>query len=116
MIKYWYCVNIPPRSLVDLKKADEKKRICDQLEKTTWKSKKKNKKKNLKFLFRKRTTRECGRRVEGVEDVEGVEAGGRWEFDFPEVEMEGVDVSKCGVGPRGGGGACGKDGRGDRQR
>ena len=45
MIKYWYCVNIPPRSLVDLKKADEKKRICDQLEKTTWKSKKKNKKK-----------------------------------------------------------------------
>ena len=54
--------------------------------------------------------------MEGVEDVEGVEDGGRWEFDFPEVEMEVVDVSKCGVGPRGGGGACGKDGRGDRQR
>ena len=46
MIKYWYYVNIPPRSLVDLKKkADEKKRICDQLEKTMWKLKKKNKKK-----------------------------------------------------------------------
>ena len=28
MIEYWYCVNIPPRSLVDLKKkADEKKRF-----------------------------------------------------------------------------------------
>ena len=33
MIKYWYCVNIPPRSLVDFKKADATKRTCDQLEK-----------------------------------------------------------------------------------
>ena len=57
MIKYWYCVNIPPRSLVDLKKADEKKRICDQLEKTTWKSKKKNKKKLEVFISKTHNTR-----------------------------------------------------------
>ena len=87
---------------------------------TNWKrqrgNRKRKTKKNLKFLFRKRTTRECGRRVEGVEDVEGVEAGGRWEFDFPEVEMEVGEVNRRGVGPRGGGGSCRKDGRGDRQR
>ena len=41
---------------------------------------------------------------------------GRCEFDIPEVKMEVVEVNRCGVGPRGGGGACRKDGRGDRQR
>jgi hypothetical protein len=30
MIEYWFCVNIPPRSLVDLKNAVEQKRIFDQ--------------------------------------------------------------------------------------
>ena len=70
----------------------------------------KEKQRNLRFLFRKRTTRECGRRVEGVKD------GGRCEFEFPEVKMEVVEVNRCGVGPRGGGGPWRKDGRGDRQR
>ncbi len=30
MIEYWFCVNIPPRSLVELKNAGEQKRIFDQ--------------------------------------------------------------------------------------
>ncbi len=50
-------------------------------------------------------------------DVEGVEDGGkRCGFDFPEVKMEVVEVNRCGVGPRDGGGAGRKDGRGDRRR
>jgi hypothetical protein len=53
----------------------------------------------------------------GDGEVERVrETRGRCEFDIPEVKMEVVEVNRCGVGPRGGGGACRKDGRGDRQR
>jgi hypothetical protein len=53
----------------------------------------------------------------GDGEVERVrETRGRCEFDIPEVKMEVVEVNRCGVGPRDGGGACRKDGRGDRQR
>ena len=34
MIEYWYCVNIPPRSLVDLKKSGREEKIFG----TNWKS------------------------------------------------------------------------------
>ena len=46
-----------------------------------------------------------GRR-DGDGEVERVgKTRGRCEFDIPEVKMEVVEVNRCGVGPRGGGGA-----------
>jgi hypothetical protein len=173
MIEYWYCVNIPPRSLVDLKKSGREEKILGPIGNffffffffTDWFGSRTGSVRfgsdwfgsrtgsvrglvrfadwfgsrtgSVRGLVRFGSVRgpdRCGVvRIESslgfcFREIEGETETVRWrgwgrrgrcgrrEFDFPEVEMEVGEVNRCGVGPRGGGGSCRKDGRGDRQR
>ena len=168
MIEYWYCVNIPPRSLVDLKKSGREEKILGPIGKVfffyfffirtgsvlglvrfgsgrtgsvhglvrfaDWFGSRTGSVRGLVRFGSVRGPDRCGSvRIESslgfcFREREGETETVRWrgwgrrgrcgrrEFDFPEVEMEVGEVNRCGVGPRGGGGSCRKDGRGDRQR